>query len=125
MTFYFEIQEARDGAWVRLRLTGELDLGSAPVLRARLEALRAQRQSVRLDLSSLEFMDSSGIHLLISAFNDARADGWQFEVEPRLSRQVARSLELAHVDRIVAEQHQNGDQLQHTATAGHNRGNAI
>lgn len=100
VTFYFGIDEEMDGAWVRLRLSGELDLGSAPALKHRLEELRAQRQAVRLDLSALEFIDSSGIHLLISAFNDA-GDGWALEVKPSLSPQVGRTLRLANVERIT------------------------
>lgn len=104
VTFYFRIDEEMDGAWVRLRLSGELDLGSTPVLKRRLEELRAQRQAVRLDLSRLEFIDSSGIHLLISAFNDAR-DGWALAVEPSLSRQVGRTLRLANVERIITRPH--------------------
>jgi anti-sigma B factor antagonist len=85
-----------------LRLTGELDLASVSVLENRLERLRAEKQSVRLDCSSLGFMDSTGIHLLISAFNQARADGWQFEVDPDLSPQVEQLFKLTDVERITA-----------------------
>ena len=85
-----------------MRLTGELDLASVSVLENRLERLRAEKQSVRLDCSSLGFMDSTGIHLLISAFNQARADGWQFEVDPDLSPQVEQLFKLTDVERITA-----------------------
>lgn len=87
----FEVHETYDGEGVRLRLLGELDLVSAPVLRYRLERLRAENWRVCLDLSGLDFIDRSGIGLLISAFNDAREDGWQFEVDPCLSPHGARS----------------------------------
>ena len=85
-----------------MQLTGELDLASAPVLENRLEQLRAENQPVRLDLSRLGFMDSAGIHVLISAFNHARADGWQFEVDPDLSPQVAVLFKLTDMERITA-----------------------
>lgn len=107
MIFYFGITEEVEGTWVRLRLNGELDLGSAPALQHRLEQLRAQKLPVRLDLSKLEFIDSSGIHLLVKAFNDARTDSWALEVEPSLSHQVARTLRLANVERIITGQHEN------------------
>ena len=47
-------------------------------------------------------MDSTGIHLLISAFNHARADGWRFEVDPDLSRPVEQLFKLTDVERTTA-----------------------
>ena len=96
----FEIHEVQVGDWVHLGLRGELDLASAPVLKDRLERLRADKRSVRLDLSQLQFIDSSGIHLLIAAASDAR-DGWQFEVDPNLPPQVERVLELVDARNLV------------------------
>lgn len=56
-------------AWIYPR--GELDLDTAPQLEQRLgEALDSTRLVV-IDLRGLEFMDSSGVHLIIEA--DARA----------------------------------------------------
>lgn len=98
----FELYESQDGEWLRLRLVGELDLASAPLLKYRLERLRAEKRLVRLDLSGLDFVDSSGIHLLISAFENACANGWQLEVDPRLSPQTAHSLRLARLERLIA-----------------------
>ena len=104
MTTYFQIREARDREWVRLRLVGELDLGSVPALKQRLAELRAEKRLVRLDLSALEFMDSTGIHLLVGASNDARNNGWDLEIEPGVSPQVHRLLKLTSLDRIIAPQ---------------------
>jgi anti-sigma B factor antagonist len=101
-TFHFEIQQHHEHGKLRLQLTGELDLASAPLLENQLERLRADRQSVRLDLSRLGFMDSTGIHLLISAINQASRDGWQFEVDPELSPQVERLFELTGLKHITA-----------------------
>jgi anti-sigma B factor antagonist len=103
MAAYFEIHEAPDGEWLRLRLVGELDLGSAPALRQRLAQLRAAKRPARLDLSGLEFMDSTGIHLLTGAFNHARKDGWQLAIEPALAPQVDRLVKLAGLDRLIPE----------------------
>ena len=94
---HLEINESPDGICVRLQLSGELDLGSAPTLRRRLEELRAEKHGVRLDLSGLEFIDSSGIHLLIDAFGLADADGWDLEVDPKVSSQVERVFELTNL----------------------------
>ena len=101
-TEYFEIHEQREDGRLRLQLTGELDLASVSVLENRLERLRAENQSVRLDFSRLGFMDCTGIHLLIKAVNQARADGWQFDVDPDLSPEVEQLFKLTDVERITA-----------------------
>jgi anti-anti-sigma factor len=97
---YFEIHEHQEGGCLRLRLTGELDMASEPVLRNRLRQLRGEKRLVRLDLSSLEFMDASGIRLLISAFDHARGDRWEFEVDPDVSPQVERLFKVANLERF-------------------------
>jgi anti-sigma B factor antagonist len=94
----FEIQEMSIDGWVRMLVRGELDMGTAPILSPRLAQLRAERQLVRLDLSELEFIDSTGIHLLIAAFNSAREDGCQLAIETPLSPQVHRVFELLGLD---------------------------
>jgi anti-anti-sigma factor len=97
-----DIQETRESPRsVRLALSGELDLASAPALEGRLAQLRGERQSVHLDLAKLEFIDSTGIRLLIDALNDARQDGWNLEIGPELSPPVSRVFELVWMDRVI------------------------
>jgi anti-anti-sigma factor len=81
-----------------LKLIGELDLGTAPMLEDRLRQLRSDNVSVRLDLSELRFMDSTGLHVLIRAVQDSRADGWHLEVGPDVSSPVRRLLQLVNVE---------------------------
>ncbi|MGN6168378.1 MAG: STAS domain-containing protein [Solirubrobacteraceae bacterium] len=107
----FEIRERQDGAWRRLCLEGELDLGSASVLQERLDMLRAETQWVRLDLSSLDFMDSSGIRLLVQAITDADQYGWSFEIAPELSPQVNDVLEMTSLKRFVAGRRDAGGRV--------------
>jgi anti-anti-sigma factor len=101
---YFEIREHQEGAHVRLQLTGELDMASAPVLRNRLEQLCAEDQLVRLDFSGLEFMDCSGIHLLIGAVNDTREKRWAFEVDGEVSPEVERLFRLTDLEGVTGIQ---------------------
>jgi anti-anti-sigma factor len=82
---------------VRLALAGELDLGSAPMLMAELHQARAAHRSVVLDLSQLDFIDSTGVHVLIDAARSADRDGWEFTLSPELSPQVAYVLDLTGV----------------------------
>ena len=108
MTTYFEIEEAQNSDGVRLQLTGELDLGSMPALKHRLAQLQAENQAVCLDLSRLEFMDSSGIHLLMSALRDASQDGWRLTIGSDLPPQVSRLFKLVNLDRFFVEPALNG-----------------
>lgn len=95
---YFEIHESSDDTHVRLSLEGELDVASTRVLDDRLTLLRAKRQAVRLDLSRLQFIDSTGLHLLIRAMVDARTNGWNVEIDPEISSTVSRLFKLVHFD---------------------------
>jgi len=95
---HFEILEDRDHGELRLTLQGELDFASTPLLDDRLTRLRAKRRGVRLDLSELEFIDSTGLHLLIRSLGEARTNGWGFQIEPEVSPAVARLFKLVHFD---------------------------
>src|SRR5436305_14596396 len=97
----FEIRESPSGGSLRLSLTGELNLASAPKLEDRLARLRLRKSPVRLDLSKLEFIDSTGIHLLIQTVGEARIKGWPFQVEPDVGPQVMRLFRLVHLEQFV------------------------
>jgi anti-sigma B factor antagonist len=71
-----DIQRIRDDRGVRLRLAGELDLSSAPELGRQLAELeRADCGRVLIDLSQLEFIDSTGLTLIIEARRAAQENG--------------------------------------------------
>ena len=99
---YFHIDECDEEGRVRLSLAGELDRGSMPLLEDRLTRLRAKKRAVRLDLSKLEFIDSTGLRLLIRAVGDARTDGWQLQIEEALSPTVRRLFKLVHFEHFAA-----------------------
>jgi anti-anti-sigma factor len=96
----FSISAAeRDGrTW--LTMQGELDLATAPELeRLVVEGIDAGREIV-VDLRGLEFMDSSGIRVLVAAH--ARADrvgGRVVVVRPGAQSAVAKIVEVSGVDR--------------------------
>jgi anti-anti-sigma factor len=95
MTPRFRIQEKEEPDGVlRLTLLGELDLTVADQLDRRLEELKGQGIRVRLDLSELSFIDSSGIRVVMRARLNADKAGWAFEIDPHVSPIVKRPLEL-------------------------------
>ena len=57
-----------------LRVSGEIDAHSAPELADRLAAMAVDRDR-RLDVSGVDFMDSSGLRVLIDAHQNAEELG--------------------------------------------------
>jgi anti-anti-sigma factor len=74
---HLDVQVRHQGATAMLTLEGELDLASRPILSdaiAQLDIGGTTKQLI-IDLRGLEFMDSSGVHLLCERDALARADG--------------------------------------------------
>jgi anti-anti-sigma factor len=71
-------------------------MASTRILEDRLTRLRAKKRPVRLDLAQLEFIDSTGLHLLVRAMGDARTNGWELEIAPEISPTVSRLFKLVH-----------------------------
>ena len=83
-------------------LDGELDLSNADTLRAeftRIEATSVSR--IVLDLSELEFIDSTGLAVILEAHERARSNGHVLRVL-RPNGQVARVFELCGLDEVLA-----------------------
>jgi anti-sigma B factor antagonist len=78
-----------------LRLIGELDLATAPALKAAFDELPA-RGSVTLDLTELTFIDSSGLHAIMQFAPSLNGDGPLTLANP--SAHVSRLLEIVHMD---------------------------
>jgi len=58
-----------------LAVRGELDLSTAPELEWPLEGVLAGEESLLIDLGGCEFIDSTGIALLVRAWQRLAADG--------------------------------------------------
>jgi anti-sigma B factor antagonist len=80
-TFACDVEPERDA--VRIRTKGSLDLAKVPELEGQLDELRAAGfRRLILDLSSLEFMDSTGLRLVLLWAADAQHDGYALELVP-------------------------------------------
>ncbi|HWF73807.1 MAG TPA: STAS domain-containing protein [Solirubrobacteraceae bacterium] len=91
------IERAQDDRGIVLRLVGELDLESAPELDRQLCELAAQSPGrLLIDLRGLEFMDSSGLAVMVRAQRSARDNGHGLALRPGPT-QVQRLFELTGV----------------------------
>jgi anti-anti-sigma factor len=91
---------ALDEHAVRVEVTGEIDLVSAPELE---EALRQQivaGKNVVLDFSQTVFMDSSGIGTLVSAIHQCDDHGSSLVVVGELPHEVRRLFEITRVEAV-------------------------
>lgn len=84
-----------------IRGEGRLNMVSAPLLReAVTEAIAAGRPRIVVDLSGVEFMDSSGLGALVGCLKSARQAGGDLRISAP-SEQVVMVLQLSNLDRIL------------------------
>ena len=96
MTDVATLELARDaqGA-VHARLAGELDMASAPDVRARLyEGLAEGAVGLSLDLSGLKFLDSAGVELLFRLREDLAVRHIRLELYVPSGAPIRRTLEV-------------------------------
>jgi anti-sigma B factor antagonist len=84
----------RRGNAVVVVVHGELDLSTVELLRRVLRSQEAKAARVVLDLRELEFIDSSGLSLVVSEQQRAREDGFSFAVAVGGAHAVKRLFEL-------------------------------
>ena len=91
----FAIVVVEAGDTVRLVLSGELDIATAPLLDAAIRAAEAgAAASILLDIAGVPFIDSSGLRALISAADRAAADGGRIAIT-NAGPQAVRLFELS------------------------------
>ena len=80
---------------VVVSVAGELDIATAPTLCARLDARRVgRRPRLLVDLTAVDFCDSTGLRALLGAASEVRAHGGRFAIVCPPSGDVARLLEI-------------------------------
>jgi anti-sigma B factor antagonist len=105
MQSQFRVEVANKGEASVVSVVGELDLASSPALEEELERLAAGNAPlVIVDLSALEFMDSTGLSVLVRAHHRAAENGQRFGLING-SQQVQRLLSLTGVaERLTLEE---------------------
>jgi len=98
--FAITVQPDRDR--VRVTASGEIDLVTAPLLEAQLKDLwSAGWTDVTADLSRVTFLDSTGVHVLVTARSDAIEHGSAFTVTNG-SAAVSEVLRICGVEDLLA-----------------------
>jgi anti-sigma B factor antagonist len=95
----FSISAADLDGRAHLTLRGELDLATAPELEQLVNERIDSSQDVVIDLRGLEFMDSSGIRVLVAAHARAGRTGTRlFIVRPATGSAVAKIVAVAGLE---------------------------
>lgn len=94
------LQSEERGDWTVVEVRGEVDLYTAPRLKERLvELIGGGRVRLAVDLDGVEFLDSTGLGILIGALKRCReADGVLALVAPR--DPVLKVLGITGLDRV-------------------------
>ena len=89
------IQQTTEGERLRLSLNGEIDLATVETATSALKEALSSGKSVLVDLAKLEFLDSTGIAMLVTA---TREGGEQLSFLPSEHASVRRLLSLTGLD---------------------------
>ena len=96
----FDTTVAESGDTV-IRPTGHLDMLAAPQFKALVASVvMGEHAGVVVDLTGVDFIDSSGIGAIISGLRTTREAGSEFRIAS-VTAQVRAVLELTNVDRIL------------------------
>ena len=94
--------EQRDDDVVVARLTGELDISAAGRTGKRIaEAVPSSARGLVVDMSGLEFMDSSGVSMLFNLARQVGSHRQQLRVVAPPGRPVSRVLEIVEFGRAA------------------------
>ena len=96
----FDVEVVADGGTERtVLLSGEIDLASASAVWDVLQSVIDDATRVVVDLSSVRFIDSTGLSLLVRAHRRLRNAGGTFAVRSP-SEMAARVLEITGLDAV-------------------------
>ena len=97
-----EIEEREGDDVVVARLTGELDIAGADATGKRIaEAVPSSARGVVVDMTDLEFIDSSGVSMLFSLARRVGSRRQELRVVAPAGQPVARVLEIVEFDRAA------------------------
>lgn len=82
-----------------VRLQGEVDLSKSPAARKVILNCLKKKQHVMVDLSAVDYIDSSGVASLVEGFQYARSNDLEFALVG-VSESAMKVLHLARLDQV-------------------------
>jgi anti-sigma B factor antagonist len=104
----FDVRSSAESERVVIALSGECDLSVRDRVTSELLAALARSSVVVVDLAGLVFMDSSGVHALVTAHHAAERDGRRLYVI-NAAGVVADLLELTGIGDLLRPPSVDGD----------------
>lgn len=106
-----EYEARTEGAFTVIALAGEVDMHYSP--KARKQILRALKsnQPVLVDLTKVDYIDSSGVASLVEGLQLARANDLEFALVG-VSEAAMRVFKLARLDQVFPIYDSVGERLQ-------------
>jgi len=99
---HVEIEQRDASDVVVARLTGELDIAGAEATGRRIaEAVPSSARGVVVDMTELEFIDSSGVSMLFGLARRVGSRRQELRVVAPAGRPVARVLDIVEFDRAA------------------------
>jgi anti-sigma B factor antagonist len=98
-----DIDVASDGSSILVRLTGEVDLSLSDELSSAYEACLGSAQPVRVDMTGLSFIDSTGIGFVARLAASEQAAGRRLTIVGA-SRRTSETLSLTGLDDLLDRQ---------------------
>ncbi|MCW9012752.1 MAG: STAS domain-containing protein [Gammaproteobacteria bacterium] len=87
------------GKFSVISLTGEVDLNCSPQAREQILKCLKKNNHLLIDLSAVEYIDSSGVASLVEGFQTARGQQLQFALLG-VSKAALQVLQLARLDKV-------------------------
>ncbi len=93
------IEQKIDGNIGKLFLAGEIDLDKSPEVRENIKSLIDQVKIIEVQLSKVNYIDSSGIAALVEGMQLSKSSSKEFFLTD-VSNEVMKVIKLAHLDKI-------------------------
>ncbi len=96
VTDHLRIVVTREADRIIVALDGELDMANAPLLQSSIETADITAKALVLDLQRLQFIDSTGLRIILTAQERCEQQGQRFAIT-RGSDQVQRLLSITGI----------------------------
>jgi anti-sigma B factor antagonist len=104
MTLLINASDNKANSQWEFKLIGEVDISNAHQFKKQLEAaLSATKQNIAIDLSELNYMDSTGLGVIIGTYGAIKKEGLSIRIlNPK--ENVKKVIRVSGLDRLLSEQ---------------------